>query len=63
MIKKYNVLKTYNHLLQIQLNHEETHRLYGYDSIRQKLIYLKYTFSNVSFIEIVTIEPNFYEGS
>lgn len=63
VVKKYDVVKNYSHLIQVQPSHEKTHELYACDLIQQKLIYLKFTFSNVAFIEIITTEPNSFEGN
>lgn len=63
LVKKYDVIKSHSHLIQIQPNCNNVHQLLPYDSIHQKLIYLKFTFSKVSFIEIVTKEPNRFEGN
>lgn len=60
-VRKYIVIKSYNHLHQIQPSLTERHQIIACDSIRQKLIYLKFIYSNVSFIEIITTEPNHFE--
>lgn len=61
-VKNYDILKTYNHLKSIKVSQND-YRLISYESIHRKLIYLKYTYSRVSQIEIVTNEPNRYEGN
>lgn len=63
MIKKYERMKIYNHLVQVQPHKTDIFGVYRCDSIHRKLIYLKYTYSNVAFIEIITIEPNPFEGN
>lgn len=60
-VRKYSVLETYKHLRQIQPSHTETHQMIACDSIRMKLINLKFIDSDVSFMEIVTSEPNHVE--
>lgn len=61
VVRRYDVVKSHGHLIQVKPSHERTHQLFTCDSIQQKLIYLKFDFSNVSFIEIVTSEPNPFE--
>lgn len=60
-VRKYVVIKSHNHLHQIQHNQTEPHQIIACDSIKQKVIYLKFDYSNVSFIEIITTEPNHFE--
>lgn len=59
--KIYEVIKTCGHLKQVQSSGTNMHKLFDCDEIIEKLIYLKFTFSNVSFIEIITSEPNPFE--
>lgn len=61
VIKKYEVIKEFHHHKQIK--ETKQYELHPYNEIREKLIYLKFSYSNVSFIELVTLEPNHFEGS
>lgn len=63
LMEEYRIVKVKNHLLQIEPNKPEKYTIRAYDAIRSKLIYLKFDYSGVSFIEVVTIEPNPFEGS
>lgn len=63
VVKNNEVVKTNNHLKQIQPSRNNVHQIFPCNSISQKLIYLKFKYSNVSFIEIVTTEPNHFEGN
>lgn len=61
LVKKYDVIKSNNHLYEIQTNNNV--QLVDYSTIRRKLIYLKFVYSKVSYIEVVSIEPNSFEGN
>lgn len=60
IVKKYEIIKEFHHHKQIK--ETEMYGLYSCEEIREKLIYLKYSYSNVSSIELVTLEPNKFEG-
>lgn len=63
LIRIYDVIKTYNHLKQVRPSQTEKYRVYACDEIRRKVMYLKFTYSKVSCIEIITVEPNPFEGN
>lgn len=63
ILKCYEVIKNHKHLNQIRKPINEAYRMYACDSIKHKLIYLKFAYSGVSYIEIATLEPNHYESS
>lgn len=63
LLKNYEVVKTNFHLKQIQQNRTEKHIVAKCETIKRKLIYLKYDYARVGQIEIVCIEPNFVEGN
>lgn len=62
LLKKYEIIKIFEHFQQIRPT-QGLYKFYPYDAIRFKLIYLKFNYSNVSFREFVTIEPNHFEGN
>lgn len=63
LIREYKVVKTKHHLLQIEPSKPEKYAIHSHDAVRVKLIYLRFDYSRVSFIEAVTLEPNHFEGS
>lgn len=63
VIKVYKVVKTNHHLFQIAPGQPEKYVICAHDAVRHKLIYLRFNYSNVAFIEVVTLEPNTFEGS
>lgn len=63
LIRIYDVVKVYNHLKLVKPSQTEIHRIFSCDEIRRKLLYLTFTYSNVSFVDIVTAEPNPFEGN
>lgn len=60
-MKKYEMVKSYGHFLQVRQSEIKLFR--SCDEIRRKLIYLNFMYSGVSFVEIITIEPNPFEGT
>lgn len=59
LLQKYDIIEEFDHLKQVQPSGE--YQISKCDEIKQKMIYLKFNYSRVSFIEIVTLEPNFFE--
>lgn len=54
VVKKYEIIKEFHHHKQIK--ETTAHVLYPCEEIREKLIYLEYAYSNVTSVELVTIE-------
>lgn len=59
IVREYEKIKFFGHLIQVKST--DKYKIHACDTIVQKLIYLKFNFSNVSCIEIVTNEPNLIE--
>lgn len=59
VVKKYQKVKSYGHLMQVKATN--TYQLYPCTEFRHKLIYLKFVYSYVSFMEFITTEPNLIE--
>lgn len=61
LIRKYEVLKQHDHLKIVQQT--EDYIVIKCIEIRKKLIYLKFCYSRVSNIELVSMEPNCFESN
>jgi len=61
VVKTYDVVKKHFHLVQIAPT--KNIRVYACEKIQAKRMYSKYTYSRVACVEIVTKEPNYYEGN
>lgn len=63
LLRQYELVKSNFHLKQVQQNRIDKYLVAKCEVIKRKLIYLKYDYSRVGYIEIVCIEPNFVEGN
>lgn len=61
VIQEYLIISSSHHIKQVEKTNNL--RLYNCNEIRRKLIYLKFNYANISFKEIITSEPNSYEGT
>lgn len=63
MIRMYEVVNSIGHLEQVVPSSTEKYRLAKCEEICEKLIYMKFNYSGVSFVEVAALEPNFFEGT
>lgn len=61
--REYEVINEYGHLKQVKRKIADEYQLSNCREIHQKLIFLRFNYSNVSWIEIATSEPNTFEGN
>lgn len=67
ILKQYEVIIIDGHFKKVKPTKNEQggeeHKVFKCTDILRKLIYLKFTYSMISTAEIVTMEPNHYEGT
>lgn len=59
VVEIYNLIKSYHHLNQIEPT--RVYKIFPCSDIEEKLLYLKYIYSRIATVHIVTREPNIYE--
>lgn len=63
LLRKYEEICSHHHLKQVRRAVSMDYAVAKCDQIKEKLIFLKFEYSKVAYIEIMTKEPNFYEGT
>lgn len=63
VVRKYEVTAYIHHWHHVKRHHLNEYVVVKPNQIREKLIYLRFDYSKVAYIEVVTKEPNPYEGN
>lgn len=61
LLKIYEIVKYHDHLEQVRPKSTNKYEVCLCEDIQEQLIYLKFNYSGVAVVELVTKEPNFFE--